>query len=129
MVIGVTYRACRANASPIFIIAIATHSRLAARPIGMRADQLRSLRQNQDTRVWIGVEGRNQNLVGKQELGNAAGWTVSNAQKDELGRVPKKEAALMKVRILRDNGVTVLLSERPNLNVAGMNQAVRLDVS
>jgi hypothetical protein len=42
--------------------------------------------------------------------------------------VPKKEAALMKVRILRDNGVTVLLSERPNLNVAGMNQAVRLDV-
>jgi len=46
-----------------------------------------SLRKNQYTRGWIRVEGRQQIEAGTQKVNDAAGWAISNTQKNEPGRV------------------------------------------
>ena len=61
-------------------------------------------------------------------LGYVAGRAVADAQEHEFGRMSEDQAALMKVSVLGDDGVSVLLSERPDESIVGMSEAVGLDV-
>lgn len=85
------------------------------------------LRENQDAGVRVTVERRQQDVVGAKKLRDVAGWTIADSQKNELGRMAKDQAALMKVGILGDDGVTLLLGEGPDQNVIGVDETVRLD--
>lgn len=85
------------------------------------------LRENQDAGVRVTVERRQQDVVAAKQLRDVAGWTIADSQKNELGRMAKDQAALMKVGIPGDDGVTLLLGEGPDQNVIGVDETVRLD--
>src|SRR5438046_2205661 len=66
--------------------------------------------------------------VHPEQLGDAAGGTIANAEENELWRMAESQAALMKVGVLGDDGVSVLPGERPDQRVAGLHEPMRLDV-
>jgi len=86
------------------------------------------LLENQNACGRLRVKGGHQRVAGTQDRYNLTGWTVSDAQEDKLGRVPKYEAALMEIRILRDDGVTALLRKSPYLGVVTLDHSFGLYV-
>jgi hypothetical protein len=82
------------------------------------------LRENQDAGVRVGFECQEQDVLGTKKLCDAAGRAVANAQENEFGRMAEDQTALMKISVLGNDGVTVLLSKRPEEHVVGVNEAV-----
>lgn len=57
-----------------------------------------------------------------KQILNRPDWTVADAEPDEFRRVPKQKAALLKIRVLRDDHESVLLGVIPDRGVGGILQ-------
>jgi hypothetical protein len=66
--------------------------------------------------------------MGTKKMSDPACGTVTDAKENELRWVPEHQAALMKVCVFGNDGVSVLLRERPNEGVVGLHETVRFDV-
>jgi hypothetical protein len=56
--------------------------------------------ENQNACSRIRIERREEIEVRTQQFGNAAGWAIAYAEKDDFGRMAEYEAALMEIGVL-----------------------------
>jgi hypothetical protein len=59
-------------------------------------------------------------------LGDAAGWAIADAQKDEFWRMAENERPLMEIRILGNDHEAVPLGKQPDEAVVSVDNTISL---